>query len=220
MITSTIGSSRTGLRFWHYLAWSCCVVVMVSAFYALHDPLASMTIYASGLMSLNQIAAPLLILGLPHSSRAGLCRSLFGRWLFDPWVAFSTFIVFTTLVSLPGIFNKSLVEAIFAGPLGVLELLTGVMIWIQLLPAKGMDAPWQRGVAGWIAGLPMMVIGVIWIWSSQVLYSPYLNVICLWNVTPLQDQRWAGMLMILFGLPLQLRSAWIISELFLENRNE
>ena len=59
----------------------------------------------------------------------------------------------------------------------------------------------------------MMAIGIIWIWSDHVLYAPYLNVICQWNVTPIQDQRWAGMLMVLFGLPLQLRSAWLISSI-------
>ena len=63
----------------------------------------------------------------------------------------------------------------------------------------------------------MMAVGIIWIWSDHVLYAPYLNVICQWNVTPIQDQRWAAMLMILFGLPLQLRSAWLISGTLIQN---
>ncbi|MHB1515689.1 MAG: hypothetical protein ACYCVY_08270 [Acidiferrobacteraceae bacterium] len=42
---------------------------------------------------------------------------------------------------------------------------------------------------------------------SGSLY-PYLDVICIWNIPPLTDQRWAGFVMLAAGLPLQLASVW------------
>ncbi|MCW8308725.1 MULTISPECIES: cytochrome c oxidase assembly protein [Acidiphilium] len=195
------------------------IAVMLLAFYGLHDPLASMAVYGSAMMALNQIAPPLLLLGLPPEWRAGLRRTVIGDWLFDPWVAFSAFVLFTIAVSLPGIFNAALAHAVFAAPLGLFELIVGLMFWAQLLPCSQTITPsWRAGLYGWLGGTPMMVIGLVWIWSSHVFYAPYLNVICEWNITPLQDQKWAGVLMVIFGIPLQLRSIWVLSEMFFEIR--
>lgn len=193
------------------------IVAAMLAVDGLHDPLASMAVYASSLMTLNQIAPPLLLLGIGPEWRAGLRRTVIGDWLFDPWVAFSTFILFTTAVSLPGIFDTALADAVFAAPLGLFEFIIGVMFWTQLLPAsKSITPSWPTGLYGWLGGTPMMVVGLVWLWSSHVFYAPYLNVICEWNITPLEDQRWAGVLMIIFGIPLQLRSIWVLSEMFFE----
>ena len=194
------------------------LIVIVTAFVGIHDALASMAIYSGALMGLNQFAPPLMLLGLTPAQRTQMQSSWPGSWLLDPWVAVSTFIALTAIVSLPQVFDRSLANAVFAAPLGVLELAVGLMLWFQIIPAKKQYFPlWRQGILGWIAGLPMMAIGIIWIWSDHVLYAPYLNVICQWNVTPIQDQRWAGMLMVLFGLPLQLRSAWLISSILIQN---
>lgn len=194
------------------------LIVMVTAFVGIHDALASMATYTSALMGLNQFAPPLMLLGLTPAQRTQMQSSGPGSWLLDPWVAVSTFIALTSIVSLPQVFDRSLVNAVFAAPLGVLELAAGTMLWFQILPSGRRHCPaWRLGVLGWVAGMPMMVVGVVWIWSGRILYAPYLNVICQWNVTPLQDQRWAGMLMVLFGLPLQLRSAWLISSILLHD---
>ncbi|MEE3504160.1 cytochrome c oxidase assembly protein [Acidiphilium acidophilum] len=195
------------------------IVAMLLAFYGLHDPLASMAVYGSALMTLNQIVPPLLLLGLPPKWRKGSRRTVIGDWLFDPWVAFNAFVLFTIVISLPSIFNTALAEAVFAAPLGLFEFIVGVMFWAQLLPCSQTITPfWRAGLYGWLGAMPMMVVGLVWLWSSHVFYAPYLNVICEWNITPLQDQRWAGVLMILFGIPLQLRSVWLLSEMFFEDQ--
>jgi putative membrane protein len=49
--------------------------------------------------------------------------------------------------------------------------------------------------------------------SQTLLYTPYLDVVCLWNISPLQDQRWAGFVMLLAGLPLQIVSLWLLVRL-------
>lgn len=188
------------------------IAVIGAATAGIDDPLVSMAVYTSALMSLNQLAPPLLLLGLPPSWRAKARHSLLGVWLLDPWVAISVFIALTTVVSLPQVFDRSLANAVYAAPLGIVELIAGTILWFQFFPAGSSRVPtWRQGLLGWLAGLPMMAVGIVWIWSDHVLYAPYLDVICEWNVTPLQDQRWAGMLMILFGLPLQVLSAWLIS---------
>ncbi|HEY0205798.1 MAG TPA: cytochrome c oxidase assembly protein, partial [Acetobacteraceae bacterium] len=59
-------------------------------------------------------------------------------------------------------------------------------------------------------GTPMTVVGLIWMLSPAVLYAPYLNVICIWDIPPLLDQRWAGFIMVASGMPLQLRGFWLL----------
>jgi cytochrome c oxidase assembly factor CtaG len=46
--------------------------------------------------------------------------------------------------------------------------------------------------------------------SPDVLYTPYLDVICRWNIPPLVDQRWAGLVMFVAGVPVQLVSVWLL----------
>jgi putative membrane protein len=58
--------------------------------------------------------------------------------------------------------------------------------------------------------MPMTAVAVIWMLSPNVLYTPYLDVICRWNIPPLADQRWAGLVMFGAGLPLPLAGAWIL----------
>lgn len=199
------------------IAFFAGVVVLTLAMIGIYDPLVSMSLYTGALMSLNQIAPPLLLLAIGPSARSKLRSTWLGRLLLDPWVAMLSFVAFTVVIGFPEIFDRSLANVVFSAPLGALELLTGVMLWYQLFPVHSADGSyWKAGLAGWVAGLPMMVLGVVWIWSSHVLYSPYLNVICNWNITPLQDQRWAGVIMVIFGLPLQLRSTWLISAIFLD----
>ena len=37
--------------------------------------------------------------------------------------------------------------------------------------------------------------------SPRVLYTPYVNALCLWNLTPLDNQQLSGWIMMLAGLP-------------------
>lgn len=165
----------------------------------LRDPLASMASYTAALMALNQIVPPLLLLGMPSAN-----RSLPGIacWLADLWVAFSVFVAVTIAVSLPGIFEPTVANALFSTPLGLLELAAGFVLWRQLFrDSRSIDADWKAGVFGTLAGIPMTVVAVVWMVSSTVLYTPYLDVLCRWNISPLQDQRWAGFVMLLAGGP-------------------
>ena len=190
-----------------------CLATLVAA-WGLHDPLQSMTTYAAALMLLGQGVSPLLLLGIPRQAR-GVWReprqAWWAKWLLDPWVAVAVFMLLTLALNVPGVFDTALSNAVFSAPFGVLLLLGGLMMWAQLLDgSRGIRRRWLAGLVGWLAGLPMMLVAAVWVWSNHVLYMPYLDVLCLWNLSPLQDQHYAGLVMFVAGLPLQLRSAWML----------
>lgn len=190
-----------------------CALTFASA-WGLHNPLASMTSYTAALMCMGQIVSPLLLSGIPPTVRARWHRpphTAWSRWLLDAWVAAAVFVIVTLGVNLPGVFDTALANALFSGPIGLLLLISGVMFWAQLLAGcTALPARWIAGVYGWIGSLPMMLIAAVWVWSGQVLYTPYLDVLCLWNLSPLEDQHYAGLVMFAAGLPLQLRAAWLL----------
>ena len=203
----------------HLPRWRVAVFFLGSALtlfaaWGLNDPLASMTDYTVALMTLGQVASPFLLLGFTPVARMQW-RSQGNRWwaawLLDPWVAAAVFVLLTLGVNLPGVFKTALADALFSAPIGLLLLISGSMLWAQLLPGStGIGQRWVAGIYAWLVGLPMMIIAAVWVWSGHVLYTPYLDVLCLWNLSPLADQHYAGLVMFAAGLPLQLRAAWLL----------
>jgi putative membrane protein len=118
-------------------------VVVALATLGLRDPLASMSSYTAALMALNQIAPPLLLLALSGTIRVGLQSPGKGdalvSFLLDPWAATTLFIGLSIAISLPGVFDPSLANALYAAPLGLLELLSGLLFWAQFIAG---DAPY------------------------------------------------------------------------------
>jgi len=189
------------------LSLICGILVLAGGFWGIRDPLASMASYTAALMVLNQIAPPLLLLALPRRVANGVLADI----LFDPMAASLVFVGLSVAVSLPGIFDRSLAGALYAAPLGLLELIAGLMFWGQLTPAtRRIARPGLAGTLGWLGSLPMMVVALVWMLWPDVLYTPYLDVICRWDVPPITDQRWAGFVMFLAGLPLQFAAAWLV----------
>jgi len=192
----------------------CVLLVLAAA--GLHDPLSSMTDYIAGLMALNQLSPPLLLLALP----ARVCDRLRGApaprpapglrgWLFDPVVAASLFATVSVAISLPGLFEPALADALFSAPLGLVELACGLLLWAQLFwPLRTIGPDWAAGGLALAASVPMTAVAVVWMLSPVVVYAPYLDVICRWNIPPLADQKWAAFVMLLAGLPLQIAGSW------------
>jgi len=88
-------------------------------------------------MALNQIAPPLLLLALPRTIRVSLRGhgkgAALASLLLDPWAATTLFIGLSIAVSLPGVFDPSVANALYAAPLGVLELLSGLLFWARVI---------------------------------------------------------------------------------------
>ncbi|GBQ93565.1 putative membrane protein [Acetobacter nitrogenifigens DSM 23921 = NBRC 105050] len=173
----------------------------IAAEWGLHDPLASMTQYTAGLMVMGQVVPPFLLLAMP----AGGFMLNRGGWLRDPMVALVLFAGLGVATGLPSVLDRSLANALFSAPLALLGMFTGLLFWAQILPGvRVLKSDFLVGVLVLVGSLPMTVIAVIWMVSSHVLYAPYLDVLCRWDLTPLQDQRWAGFVMLLAGMPLQI----------------
>ena len=191
------------------LAGAAGLAVTAVAASGLRDPLASMASYTAALMALNQLAPPLLLLAVPRGYVSGAIRRL-----LDPWLASLLFVTLSVAVSLPGLFDRGLVNALYTTPLGLLEFLTGTMFWAQFTPStRSIQRDWLAGLVAWLGGIPMTVVALVWMLSPVVLYTPYLDVICRWDVPPLADQRWAGLVMFAAGLPLQAMGAWLVLSL-------
>ncbi len=183
------------------LACGCAGLATAAAGLAgLRDPLASMASYTAALMVLNQVSPPLLLLALWRPVRI---------LPFDPVLAMVAFVGLSVAVSLPSLLDPTLANALYAAPLGLLELVVGLMIWGQLFQTTShLQRGWHAALLGWLASLPMTAVAVVWMLAPRVLYTPYLDVICRWDIPPLADQRWAGFVMFLAGVPLQLAATW------------
>jgi putative membrane protein len=181
------------------------LLAVALAFADLANPSASMIAYTADLMVLNQLAPPLLLAGAGRS----LPRLPLAALLLDPLVALMVFGGLSTAVSAPQLLGRSLANALFSLPLGLLELIAGLLFWAQLFPAtRQVRSPLWLALLVTLGNIPMTAVSVIWMTSGSVLYAPYLNILCRWNLTPLQDQHYAGFVMFLAGFPLQVMAIW------------
>lgn len=166
----------------------------------------SMALYMARLMVLAEVVPPLLILGLP-SGLSLSPRSWPGRLLsvlLDPWVALSVWAAVIIFWNVPAGFNASVVTNSAAQLLPWLYLLSSLMVWgvvIRPLPTVQFANVGSRGWFGLLAALPMMAVASVWLYAPKVLYTPYANALCLWNLSPIQNQQWSGWIMMIAGIP-------------------
>ncbi|THF86871.1 cytochrome c oxidase assembly protein [Deinococcus sp. KSM4-11] len=166
----------------------------------------SMALYMARLMILAEIVPPLLVLGLPRGVRLDPRRGV-GRvlnLLLDPWLALAVWTAVIVFWNIPAGFNASVVANTAATLLPGLYLLSSLLVWsviLRPLPAVQPAGIGSRGWFGLLAALPMMSVASVWLYTPRVLYQPFVNALCLWNLTPLQNQQLSGWIMMLAGLP-------------------
>ncbi|WP_216319600.1 cytochrome c oxidase assembly protein [Deinococcus aestuarii] len=180
----------------------------------------SMALYMGRLMVLAEVVPPLLILGLPRGVQIDPRRPL-GRMLgvlLDPWVALAVWSAVIIFWNIPAGFNASVVTNTAGALLPSLYLLSSLLVWgvvLRPLPSVQPAGIGSRGWFGLLAALPMMAVAAVWLYSRQVLYTPYVGALCLWNLTPLENQQISGWIMMVAGVPalglafIQLM-AWLI----------
>lgn len=184
----------------------------------------SMALYMGRLMILAEVVPPLLVLGVParvHLNPRGLAGRVLGV-LLDPWVALAVWSAVIIFWNVPAGFNASVVTNTAAALLPALYLLSSLMMWsavLRPLPAVQASSFGSRGWLGLLAALPMMAVAATWLYAPRVLYSPYVGALCLWNLSPLQNQQLAGWIMMVAGLP-SLTLAFIQVFLWLVNLSE
>ncbi|WP_167757737.1 cytochrome c oxidase assembly protein [Deinococcus fonticola] len=166
----------------------------------------SMALYMGRLMVLAEVIPPLLLLGLPGGITLNR-RSAGGRLLsvlLDPWVALAVWAAVIIFWNVPAGFNASVVTNSATQLLPWLYLLSSLMVWGVVLRPLPSVQPGDVGSRGWfglLAALPMMAVAAVWLYSPRVLYTPYVSALCLWNLSPLQNQQWSGWIMMIAGLP-------------------
>ena len=216
----------SGLYLWHYVrarrtpdgqarwpVWKAALfglgmvlLILTTQTAAVTLTLNSMALYMARLMVLAEVVPPLLILGLPRGAGPDPRRPL-GRLLgvlLDPWVALAVWAAVIIFWNIPAGFNASVVTNTAAALLPALYLLSSLLVWgvvLRPLPTVQPAGIGSRGWFGLLAALPMMAVAAVWLYSRQVLYTPYVGALCLWNLTPLDNQQISGWIMMVAGLP-------------------
>lgn len=180
----------------------------------------SMALYMTRLMVLAEIVPPLLIVALPKGIQLSM-KTLWGRVLnlvLDPWVSLVLWSAIIIFWNIPAGFNASIVSNTANQLLPMLYLVSSAMVWSVVLRPLPTVQPVTIGSRGWfglLASLPMMMVAAVWLYSKTVLYTPYVNALCLWNLTPLDNQQISGIIMMVAGLPAMILAvvqilAWLI----------
>lgn len=191
---------------WKLVSFLAGAVIAIFALQsnAVSYTLNSMALYMGRLMVLAELVPPLIVLGLPRGlslPERGPLRGVLA-FLLDPFVATFLWAAIIIYWNLPAGFSASVVSATTGTLLPFLYLFGGLLVWAVLLrPVPTRLGLLGRGGLGILATLPMMVVGAVWISSPQVLYAPYVGVPCLWDSTPLGNQRVSGWIMMLADLP-------------------
>jgi len=182
------------------------LLLLMTGSQAANLTLNSMALYMGRLMVLAEVVPPLLVLGLPHGVQIDPRRPL-GRVLgvlLDPWVALAVWSAVIIFWNIPAGLNASVVTNTASALLPALYLLSSLLVWgvvLRPLPSVQSARIGSRGWFGLLAALPMMAVAAVWLYSRQVLYTPYVSALCLWDLTPLQNQQISGWIMMLAGLP-------------------
>lgn len=157
---------------------------------------------------LMMVAPPLVLLGLPAPLLRWLIqetrlRGVLG-WLTYPLTAYTLLNVNLLAWHVPALYEAALRNDAIHDLQHALIFYTALFFWWRVIdPTGGWFPLWRWQPAKWVyllvAAPPSYVLGSIFWASSNVWYSFYAQVPRLWGLSPLQDQRYAGMLLWFHG---------------------
>lgn len=157
---------------------------------------------------LVMVAPPLLLLGLPSPFLRWLImesrlRHVLGGLTY-PLAAYPLYNATLLAWHIPALYEAALRNGIIHDLQHALFFYTAVFFWWRVIdPTGGWYPLWHWIPAKWVyllvAAPPSYVLGAIFWGSSSVFYPYYTEQPRLWGLSPLQDQRYAGMLMWLHG---------------------
>jgi putative membrane protein len=189
----------------------------VASGWPIHD-LAEGQLYSAHMvqhMLYTLVAPPLLILGMPD----WMIRSVLGRWgiaaakfLGRPLVALAAFNGMIALSHLPGVVDLSVRSAPFHFLVHLLLVATAFMMWSPvlnpLIELPKLSYP-GRMFYLFLQSLVPTVPASFLTFGHGVLYPAYATPPHIWGVTPLTDQRTAGLIMkLVAGFLLWAVIAW------------
>jgi cytochrome c oxidase assembly factor CtaG len=154
------------------------------------------------------VVPPLLLLGLPMPLVRWLIVEIRLRtvlnWLTYPLTAYALVTINFLIWHIPALYEAALRNQLIHDLEHALFFYTALFYWWRVIdPTQGWFSLWPWPPAKWlyliIAAPPSYVLGSVLWGSSAIWYPYYTEVPRVWEITPLWDQRYAGMLMWLQG---------------------
>ena len=212
--------------------WASLVIALVSPLHALGERLFTAHMIEHEL--LMAIAAPLLAASFPAAALMwalpARCRQAFGTighsaMLRTLWAALTRPAVATVLQGvviwvwhIPPLFQAALEQGVLHYAQHASFLGTGLLFWWVLLPRPGRELAFGSAVMHlFLTTLHTGLLGVLLVVSPRLWYPQNAAAAGLWNLTPLEDQQLAGLVMwvpaglIYAGAALLLAGLWIRS---------
>ncbi|HZT52872.1 MAG TPA: cytochrome c oxidase assembly protein [Gaiellaceae bacterium] len=175
---------------------------------------------------LGDLGALLLVLGVdgrllrPLLRRRPVRRL---RVLAHPLVALPLWAVNFCLWHVPALFDAALRADAIHALQHTLFVVLGVLLWAALLePLPGpawFSAPWKVPyvLAMWLV---MLVLAQVFLWSSHPYYAPYVHDPRLWGLSPVDDQKAGGGVMLVESLFTMLPAlVWVLLRVFRESES-
>lgn len=191
---------------------------LVAMFVALTGPVHELSDYflfsahMVQVMLMTMIMPPLLISGVPswvvEKALESRPVAAVARVLTRPGIAAALFLVTLAAWHVPTLFDRIIAYRPIhvAGHLALMT--TGVIVWWPVLsPYKGHRLSYgMQMVYLFLLGLVMKLIGALITLSTEVVYTVYPAAGRPFGLSPIQDQKWGGLIMwILMGV-----TAWIV----------
>ncbi|MBU2785311.1 cytochrome c oxidase assembly protein [Acidithiobacillus ferriphilus] len=173
----------------------------------------SMTIYTIKLMGEFELAAPLLVLGIPVNVTINNKRYLYGflRFAHNPAVSSLALLSLLVLWSMSSQMYLGLKYSVIFTLLPGAYLALGIILWMQSLKVfpslPNLRNHLQKAGYVFVTELVMMGMGGMWFWSSTNT-NPMGSSHILWGITPLSDERFAGIAMMALSLPTMCLVSW------------
>ncbi len=175
----------------------------------------SMAAYTLKLMGPFEIPAPLIALGIPfaiiqYEKKRGIVWKLI-ELVHQPFVSGAMLLTLLVLWGMGDQMKKGLDSSVVFTLLPAAYFVTGIVVWLQSLHAFPKWASFRHPLVKmgyvWMMETVMMAMGSIWFWaktSMNPIHVPHF----LWGMTPMYDQRMAGLVMISLALPTMSLVFW------------
>jgi cytochrome c oxidase assembly factor CtaG len=194
------------LEWWRPLAFlagaSLMVVALVSPLDAASDRLLSMHMLQH--VVLTSIGPPLVLLGLPPGALRRLLPAgsrgfrLLGLLTF-PFLTAAAFIVNMWLWHIPPLYEAALSDIYVHVAMHVAFMASGLLFWWPIVaphPELATALPGARLLYLFVSGFPMGVLALLLLSSEVIIYDFYEGQPDrLWNLSALEDQQIAGVVM-------------------------
>jgi putative membrane protein len=160
------------------------------------------TVHMAQHLVLTMLVPPLLIAGTPGWMLRPAIEHprvfALARWITRPAAAFAIFNITLVVWHLPPLYNLAMAEH----PVHIVQhlcfLVSATIMWWPLMSTMPelprLSYPQQMLYAITMA-LPMSVLAIVLTYADSSLYPAYASAPRIWGITPIEDQRYGGLLM-------------------------